>query len=52
MASYKKVNKSEKMKGHPSYRNFNLIMSRIFDEGKKFPHVKYINQIIKDLDRI
>lgn len=48
MTSYKKINKELKMRGYYRIRENDIAVSKMFNSGKKFPHVKYVNQLIKD----
>lgn len=48
MTSYRKMNKRAKMQGSLNFRVYNVLMSKMLDTRKKFPHVKYINQLIKE----
>ena len=50
MTSYRKIKKQLKMQGFPELRQFTMVMSKMFG-GKKFPHVKYVNQLLKDNKR-
>ena len=51
MTSYKKMNKQAVMQGFPTAYRFNVVMSKMLNNRKKFPHVKYVNQLIKDNKR-
>lgn len=51
MTSYRKMNKQAKMQGFPEARQFNIDMSKMLITAKKFPHVKYVNQLLKDNGR-
>lgn len=48
MTSYRKMNKQLEMTGYYRIRENNIAVSKILNTGKKFPHVKYVNQLIKD----
>lgn len=48
MTSYRKIKKQAIMKGFIELRQFNIAMSKICITAKKFPHVKYTKQLIKD----
>ena len=48
MTSYKKNNKLASMLGFTSSYKDNLEMSRMLNTTKKFPHVKYVRQILVD----
>lgn len=51
MTSYRKMKKQSKMQGFPELRQFNIVMSKMVISAKKFPHVKYVNQLLKDNKR-
>lgn len=48
MTSYRKINKRAEMEGYYKIRKNNIVGSKIINNGKKFPHVKYIDQLMKD----
>lgn len=48
MTSYRKINKEIKMTGYYRIRENNIAGSKTLNTGKKFPHVKYIKQVMKD----
>lgn len=48
MTSYRKMNKQLEITGYYRIRETYISTSKILDTGKKFPHVKYVNQLIKD----
>lgn len=48
MTSYRKINKELKMAGYYRIRENDIAVSKVFNDSKKFPHIKYVNQIIKD----
>lgn len=48
MTSYRKINKELKMTVYYRIRENNIAVSKVFNGSKKFPHVKYIDQLMKD----
>lgn len=48
MTSHRKMNRRAEMEGYYKAREFYIAGSKIVNTSKRFPHVKYTKQLIKD----
>lgn len=48
MTSYKKMNKAASIQGFNSKYKSNIELSKMFTRRQKFPHVKYVKQLLDD----